>query len=309
MPAEGFEDNISLMSKFNRRDFIKSSLIASSAIAFRPASLFAEKSSTIATANGDSPFKLTEKVIESLGGMKAFVSKGDIVMIKPNIGWDRSPEQAANTNPEVVASLVKMALDSGAKTVKVMDNTCNDERRCYVNSGIKKAAEKYGAKVLHVEEFRLRDMKVGGEIIKNWKVYKDFVECDTLINVPILKHHGLAELTMGMKNWLGAVGGRRRALHQNIHITVVDLAAFFKPKLTVLDAYRILLRNGPQGGSLGDVKLKKTLAASTDPVALDAFGIKTFGRKPRDFDHLKVASKRDLGEMDLDKVRVKSYKV
>ena len=202
-----------------------------------------------------------------------------------------------------------MAFESGAKRVKVLDNTCNDSRRCYINSGIEKEAKKYGATVLHVEDFRLREMNIKGQVIKKWKVYKDFVECDCLINVPILKHHGLAGLTMGMKNWFGAIGGRRGQLHQDIDTTVVDLAAFFKPKLTILDAYRILLRNGPRGGSLKDVELKKTVIAGTDPVAVDAYGVKLFGGNSQKFGFLKIGKSRGLGEYDLRKIKVRKITV
>ena len=301
------------MKKYTRRDFIKTASLAGLAMSAGGLSLlgkvFAAPLPHIGIAKGDSPSALVQKAVELIGGMKRFVSRGDVVVIKPNIGWDRTPEQAGNTNPLIVGTLVKMAFDAGAKVVKVLDNTCNDARRCYINSGIQAQAKKYGATVLHVEDFRLRDMNLAGDIIKNWKVYKDFVECDSLINVPILKHHGLAGVTVGMKNWLGAIGGRRWTLHQNINTTVVDLAAFFKPKLTVLDAYRVLLRNGPQGGSLGDVDLKKTVAAGVDPVAIDSLGVKLFGAKQSDYGFIEVASKRNLGQKDLSKVTVKETSV
>ena len=302
------------MKKFSRREFLKTASVASLALYANPlikgSKLFAqENKNTLAVVEGESPFTITENVIDLLGGMQKFVSKGDVVIIKPNIGWDRKPEQAGTTNPEVVGALVKMALNAGAKKVKVLDNTCNDPRRCYVNSGIEASAKKYGAEVSYVEDFRLKEMNIGGKIIKRWEVYKDFIECDKLINVPILKNHGLAGVTMGFKNWLGAIGGHRGALHQNIDETIVELGQFFKPKLTVLDAYRILLRNGPQGGSLDDVALKKTIIASTDPVAVEAYGAILFGKKPSDLPFIKNGYNAKLGEMDLKKLNIKRLKV
>ncbi len=302
------------MNKYTRRKFLRDSSIATLALSAGPlikaSDLFsAEKGIDLAVCGGESPFDITVKAVEFLGGMKKFVAKNDVVLIKPNMGWDRTPQQAANTNPYVMAALVKMAFDAGAKRVKVMDNTCNDARRCYVNSGVQKETKKYGATVLHVEDFRIKKMKIGGDVIKDWEVYKDFVECDCLINVPILKHHSLSKLTLGMKNWLGAIGGRRWVLHQNINTTMVDLAAFFKPKLTVLDSYRILLRNGPQGGSLGDVKTVKKVTAGVDPIAVDSMGVKIFSGKRQDFEFLSIGKKRGLGEYDLSKLNVKEVKL
>lgn len=302
------------MRKYTRREFLRTASITSLAISaaskIKLKSIFATESNPeLVVVQGESPFAITEKALELLGGMKRFVSKGDVVVVKPNIGWDRTPEQAATTNPEVVAALVKMALDAGAKKVKVLDNPCNDARRCYVSSGIEASAKKYGAEVLFAEEFRLKEMNINGNAIKKWDVYKDFVECDTLINVPILKDHGLTGLTAGIKNWMGAVGGRRGKLHQNIDDSIVDLARFFKPKLVILDAYRILLRNGPQGGSLNDVLLKKTIIAGTDQVAVDSYGAILFGKKPKDFSFINGGYARKLGEMNLDKLNIKKIKI
>ena len=202
----------------------------------------------MAFIQGESPAAITREAVEALGGMGRFVAKGDVVMIKPNIGWDRTPELAACTNPEVVKTLVEMCLEAGAKKVIVMDNTTNQAQRCYARSGIAAAAKAAGADVPFVNERRIKKMAIKGEWLKDWDVIQDFVEVDKLINVPIAKHHSLCRVTLGMKNWLGAIGDPRNQLHQKLDQAEVDLAAFFKPTLTVLDAYRILVRNGPQGG-------------------------------------------------------------
>ena len=185
---------------------------------------------------GESPAVLTSEAVKDLGGMGKFVSKGDVVMIKPNIGWDRTPELAACTNPEVVKTLVEMCLAAGAKKVIVMDNTTNQAQRCYARSGIQAAAKAAGADVPFVNARRVKKMAIKGEWLKDWDVIQDFVEADKLINVPIAKHHSLCRVTMGMKNWLGAIGDPRNQLHQKLDEAMVDLAAFFKPTLTVLDA-------------------------------------------------------------------------
>ncbi|MCK4304510.1 MAG: DUF362 domain-containing protein [Candidatus Eisenbacteria sp.] len=246
-------------------------------------------------AKNADPSELTRRAIAALGGMERFVSKGTCVVIKPNIGWDRTPQQGATTHPEVVATLVALSLRAGAKKVHVMDHTCNDARRCYRRSGIEKAAKAAGAKMVHLRPGRGVPMKVGAELLGNWPVFREVVEADVLINVPIAKHHSLSRATLGMKNWFGAVDGRRDQLHQDVALASVEMAAFFKPHLTVLDGTRVLLRNGPQGGNLDDLSRPHMLMAGTDPVAIDAFGGSLLGLTPEDLPHIGMAEERGLG--------------
>ena len=286
-----------------RRDFIKDMAVGSLLMKFHP-SLLAQKkiSPDLAWIQGDSPALITREALSSLGGVKRFVSRGDVVVVKPNIGWDRPPKLAACTNPEVVKTLVELCFDAGAKEVKVMDNPCNPARRTYVRSGISAAAKEAGAKVLFPNPHRLKKMALKGEWLKEWEVYTDFVEADKIINVPIAKTHSLSRLTMGMKNWLGALGGNRNQLHQKLDQVMIDLAAFFKPCLTVLDGYRILIRNGPQGGRVSDTKLFKTVVAGVDYVAVDAAGATFFDLRPQELPFLRVAHQKGFGEIDLEKL-------
>jgi len=259
----------------------------------------------LAVVTDADPASLTRKAVELIGGMKRFVSKGDVVVVKPNIGWDRNPEQAANTNPEVVAEVVKMCLESGAKKVRVFDRTCNSASRCYRNSGIEEAASEAGADVSQVVSAGFSDMKLPeAEVLKEWPLYKPALEADVLINLPIAKNHGLTYVTMGIKNLMGIMGGDRGKVHWNIDDKLADLANFVRPQLTILDAYRILTKNGPQGGSLRDVKLMKTMVAGTQIATVDAYGATLFGIKAAGLPHIVKSSKFGLGEIDLEKVNI-----
>jgi uncharacterized protein (DUF362 family) len=250
--------------------------------------------------NGE-PAALTRRAMEALGGMKRFVPPGATVVIKPNIGWDRPPELGANTHPDVVAALVTLALEAGARRVRVMDHTCNEARRCYVRSGIEAAARQAGAEVIHLPEGRGTEMQIGGERITTWPVHREVIEADVRINVPVAKHHSLSRGSFGMKNWLGALDGRRNQLHQEIALSCVDLAAFFKPALTVLDATRVLLRNGPQGGDPDDVSHPRMLMAGTDPVAIEAFGASLLGLSAKELPQITRAEERGLGRAAWDR--------
>lgn len=293
-----------------RREFIKDLAIGGLVLNLNP-QIYAQGSSSpdLAVIMGDSPALITQEAISALGGMKRFVSKGDKVMVKPNIGWDRTPEQGACTNPEVVKTLVELCFDAGAKQVTVMDNPCNPAQRTYVRSGIAKAAKAAGAKTPFPNKFKLKKLALNGEWFKEWDIYTDFTEVDKIINVPAAKTHSLSRITLGMKNWLGALGGNRNQLHQNLDYAMVDLARFFKPTLTVLDAYRLLIRNGPQGGRLSDVKVFKTIVAGVDYVAVDAMGATFFDIKPEELPYLQLSKERGMGEIDLEKLNVEKRTV
>jgi uncharacterized protein (DUF362 family) len=274
-----------------------------------PEVLAAEKpQSLLSQAKGEDYFALVARVLTPLGGMKIFVRPGDRVVVKPNIGWDRSPEQGATTHPLVVQALVVQALEAGASKVLVFDRTCNEQRRCYANSGIEKAIVEIGdgrAVIEHIDPRKFIPVDIAkGKSITKWEIYKDALDCDCYINVPVAKHHGLSRLTLGLKNSMGVLGGNRGSLHQNIGQNLADLATVIRPKLTVIDATRILLRSGPQGGDIKDVKKIDTLIASADPVAADAYATTLFDLKPDAIASTMAAYGMGLGEMDLARIQV-----
>jgi len=263
-------------------------------------------------AEGNEPALMTRAALQEIGGLTSLIKEGDTVVIKPNIGWDRTPEQAANTNPQVVKELIIQCLKAGAKTVKVFDRTCNDARKCYKNSGIGAVAEEAGANVSYVDEadsFYENVTAGNGVTLKTIPVYKDIIKADVIINVPVLKHHSLAGLTISMKNLMGVLGGDRGDVHSGIHDKLSDLTRIIPVELVVVDAYRILTAHGPSGGNLKDVRMGNQIIVSTNPVMADAWASKLFGIKPEDNKFLKVAYGQGLGEINIDKMKVKKIKV
>jgi uncharacterized protein (DUF362 family) len=260
----------------------------------------------MAVVQGDDPARLARRAIQELGGMHRFVSRGDVVVIKPNAAWDRTPEQAANTNPEVVAEICRLCLEAGARRAIVTDVSINDARSCFARSGIAAAARAAGAEVVLPEDRLFREVDLRGQVLHSWPVLEPFLSADKMINVPIAKHHSLTGATLGMKNWYGILGGPRQRLHQQIHESLVDLADFMRPTLTLIDAFRVLLRNGPSGGNPADVALQKTVIAGTDPVMLDAYAAKAYW----DLDwhtlrYLKLAAERRLGALSFETARTR----
>jgi uncharacterized protein (DUF362 family) len=266
----------------------------------------------LAKVQGTNYAQITGEAIQALGGMKKFVNSGEVVVVKPNMAWDRAPELAANAHPLVVRQVVELCLDAGAKKVKVLDRTCHDARKAYKNSGIQDAVEGLKdprAVVEFVDERRFVELKVeGAKALKKWYFYKDILEADRFINIPIAKQHAESRLTMCLKNMMGAIGGWRGRIHVGLHQNIADMNLILRPDLHILDATRILVRNGPSGGKKEDVEIKNLVFAGADPVALDAYGTTLFGLKPGDIGYITKAHEAGRGEMDLNKIKVLSAK-
>ena len=261
----------------------------------------------LVAVKGGEPDAMFDIAIKELGGMSAFVRRGQKVVIKPNIGWDVVPERAGNTNPRLVARIIRCCMDAGAKEVYVFDHTCDDWRRSYKNSGIETAAKEAGATVApgHAEGYYHRVSVAGGKVLKEAGVHELILESDVFINVPVLKHHSSAQLTVGMKNQMGIVWDRGYWHRNDLHQCIADFAGYRKPDLTVVDAYLTLKQNGPRGVSLEDVVLMKTQLVSTDVVAADAAAAKLFGENPDDIGYIKIAAAQKIGRKDLENLNIR----
>lgn len=288
-----------------RRSFLKfvgSSLLAN---VITPNILKSSQLKVLALAEGKDYEKITKDAISAIGGISKFVKPNDVVVIKPNIGWDRTPEQAANTHPLIVKAIAEECIKAGAKKVKIFDRTCNDPRRCYETSGFNAVVKNMKkVELKHIEFERFKSVKVNGQFIKEWELYDEALNADVFINVPIAKHHGLTTLTLALKNIMGIMGGNRGYIHRNIETALADINSVVKTNLTIIDATRILLNHGPQGGDLKDVKVLNRVIASSDIVSADAYATTFFGKKPEDISITVEAYKRGLGEMRLSNVKV-----
>ncbi len=257
----------------------------------------------LAVAHGTNPALNVRDALKLLGGIERFVKRDDRVVIKPNMTIAREPQYAVTTNPIVVGTLVKLCLQAGASDVVVMDRAGVDQRTVFDVSGIGKAVEAVGGRIKIVTNDDFAETPIPkGRLLKKWLLLKDIFEADVFINVPIAKHHNLAQLTMAMKNLMGVMGDGRAVMHENFPERIADLNTLVRPDLVVLDATRILVRDGPLGGSLADVERKNQVIAGTNQVSVDAYGTTLFDRKPTDLPFLVTAAHRGLGEIDLAKL-------
>lgn len=264
----------------------------------------------VAVRNGE-PEAMFDKAIESLGGMGAFVKKDQKVVVKPNIGWDVSPERAGNTNPALIKRIIEHCFTAGAKEVFVFDNTCDDWNKCYKTSGIEEASKAAGAKVVpgNAESYYHEVDIIKGIKLKKAKVHELILESDVFINVPVLKHHSSADLSIAMKNLMGVVWDRMFWHRNNLHQCIADYSTHRKPDLNVIDGYRVMMKNGPRGVSVNDVVSYKTLILSPDIVAADAAATKVFGSEPEDIGYIVKAAELGVGTYNLDSLNINRIKL
>ncbi len=247
-----------------------------------------------------------DKGIASLGGMKQFVKPNQTVVIKPNIGWDAAPERGSNTNPDLVARIVEQCKMAGAKTVYVFDNTCSEATRCYKMSGIEDAVKKAGGIMVSGKSesyYHAVDIP-RGKRLKNAKVHELILESDVFINVPTLKSHGGSTLSMSMKNMMGVVWDREYWHSNDLHQCIADFPTFRTPDLNIVDAFRVLKRNGPRGVSVADVVTMKYQIIGKDIVAVDAASTKVFGLEPGKVKHIGLAEQAGVGSSNIDAMKV-----
>lgn len=307
----------------DRRAFLKNAIrggiIAGSGLAFggvdglRRAAAAAEQGKPwdLVAVRGGEPDAMFDAGIDAYGGMGRFVPKGSRVVVKPNIGWDLPPERGGNTHPVLVGRIVEQCRAAGAREVVVFDHTCDNWRQCYRNSGIEDAVGKAGGRMVSADsQGYYREVAVPqGKRLTKAMVHQALLDADVFINVPVLKNHSSTELTIGMKNLMGVVWDRGQWHRNDLHQCIADFASFRKPDLVVVDAYYVMKRNGPRGVSESDVVAMKAQLLSTDCVAADAAAAKLFGLEPGEIRHIRLASKMDLGRMELQNLSINRIKL
>lgn len=309
-----------------RRDILKAIALGGAAVVIRPFDNFdvlaqtgggaAAGSADLVAALGGEPAEMLRQALLELGGIERFVHKGNRVVIKPNIGWDNTPEEAGNSNPELVAALVRHCLEAGAAKVSVLDHTCDQWKACYLNSGIEQAVKAAGGEMLSADnQSSYQEIELPrGKVLKKAQIHKAILESDAWFNVPVLKSHGGTGMTVSMKNLMGIVWDRGFFHWNDLHQCIADICTLPKPPvLNIVDAYRILVKGGPRGGRGKEVVVAKGLFASADMVAVDSAAIRFFGQlRSMPLDNIGYLSKGEelaVGTTKLDSLAVKRLKI
>lgn len=300
-----------------RRRFLKTSASVGAAAISAPYLIISSKTSAapaggipdvVAVSNGE-PAAMVDKALAELGGMTAFVKKGQTVVVKPNASWMRPVENGANTNPELVKRVVEHCIQAGAKKVYLLDHSCNDAAKSYEQSGIGPAATAAGGVLAPAaEQGTYHKTEIAGKSLQETAIHELYMEADSVINLPVLKHHGRTKVTIAMKNLMGVIWDRR-AYHKDdnteLNQCIADFLTLKKPTLNIVDAYRVTLRHGPHKAKPEDVVVKKALFASADIVALDSMASTFHGTDPKTVDYIRIAHEMKIGNMDLTNQNVK----
>ena len=267
----------------------------------------------IGIARGLNTSAMVSSAIDAIGGIKRFIQPNDIVLIKPNVAFERAAALGATTNPEVIRALIQLVRKAGAQEVRVADNPIESPESCFVRSGIHQAAIENDAKIYLPAPTSFETLHVpNAKWISEWPFFwAPFRGVNKVIGVAPVKDHNLCHASMTTKNWYGLLGGRRNQFHQDIHGIITDLARMMKPTFVLLDGTRVMFKSGPTGGSLSDVREGQTIAASTDCLAVDAFGWDDLlKRKPEDRpNYLSLAEKQGLGYPNWKELRTKEEQI
>jgi len=310
--------------KPDRREFIKKGLslglVAGGAVILGRADFLLAKEKIsgtpdlVAVKNGE-PDTMFKKAMALMGGMGQFVKKGQTVVVKPNIGFPRKPEVGATTNPLLIKTIIESCYSAGAKKVYVFDNvvmpTAGNSQNCYKISGIEDAAKAAGGIIIPVDDFSYKEVIIlGAKTLKSTEIHRLILDCDVFINVPVLKHHSSAHLSIAMKNLMGIVKNRMEYHLTGLDQCIADFCLYKKPDLNIVDAYRVLMSHGPAGprdGTVANVELKKTLLMSRDIVAVDAAATRIFGKNPEDIEYIKIGHQQKTGNMNLKELKIVTY--
>ncbi|MHB1562043.1 MAG: DUF362 domain-containing protein [Isosphaeraceae bacterium] len=250
-------------------------------------------------AREEQAFSMVKAALDTMGGVEHFIQKGDVVVIKPNVAFDKNPDLAATTQPDTVAAVTRLCLKAGARKVIVADNPINNPESCFYKTRVGEAAVRAGAELMLPKDSYFETLYVGGETITGtWRMfYRPFREATKVIGISPVKDHNLCKATVTMKNWYGLLGNPRAQFHQNIHGIISDFALMMKPTLVIADGRKLLMRNGPTGGSLNDVKKGDTIVVGTDHTAVDSWCVTKLLEKPRDqIIYLDKVIRRGLGQ-------------
>src|SRR4051794_4794676 len=253
-------------------------------------------------AREEQAFRMVKAALDEMGGERGvaqFITKGDVVVIKPNVAFDKNPDLAATTQPDTLAAVVKLCFGAGARKVIVADNPINNPESCFFKTKVGEAAVRAGAELMMPQESYFEQLYVGGETITHtWKMfYRPFREATKVIGIAPVKDHNLCKATVTMKNWYGLLGNPRNQFHQNIHGIISDFALMMKPTLVIADGRKLLMRNGPTGGSLNDVKRGDTIVVGTDHTAVDSWCVtELLDKKRSDIVYLDKVIRRGLGQ-------------
>jgi len=268
----------------------------------------------LVAVKGKDPYVNTLRAIQELGGIEAFMRRGDRVGVLVNSPFKNI---GASVNPDVALAVIEKCLEGGAKEIRYL----KDPHRGYWERSPKSGKLATVLKALKYESGDHLKVEIpGGLSLKDARVTKELWDCDVFINISITKHHQGVLYSGALKNMMGLcafstnsyfhLGTLKLGWFADLdHLSqcIADLNLIKKPDLCISDATTFITEKGPYGP--GKLASAETVVASTNGVSLDAFCCRFLGLQPEDVLMIGKASRNGLGEMKHDRIRIKSLSV
>lgn len=264
-----------------------------------------------------------EKAVGLLGGIEAFVKKGNRVLLKPNLLTAKPPDKAVTTHPSIVKAVIVLVKKAGGLPFIGDSPSIGNLRKVAEKTGIARIAQEEGAELVEFSD----SVSIHGfqhKTFQRMEVAKEALEADVLINLPKVKTHQLMYLSLSVKNLFGCVPGKRKL---QWHLQAGDKKEYFaqmllelhdllKPKLTIVDGIVGMEGNGPSAGDTREIGL---ILGGTNCLSLDVVIGEILGIKREYLWTTKVAEKKGIPEVnlkeieilgeDISKVRIKGFKL
>ena len=266
----------------------------------------------VSIAKGTDIEKRTEEAVALLGGIEKFISTGDVVVIKPNLIYPSPPP--VTTHCLATGTMVRLCKQAGASRVLVVEGSAPVPKKqdhyiardVFEVTGTREQVEKHGGEIVCLDEIESTRVKVPqGVLYREMELYDCILNADKIISVPVMKTQYDTDVSLGIKNFHGAIADDDKfwKFHKDdISQKLVDIVKVIKPCLTVIDATKGMEGTGPLAGTSVDMDLT---IASADVVSADAIGAYVMGiDDPLEVDHIRIANHQKVGNGKMELIEV-----
>lgn len=250
--------------------------------------------------------EMVEKSIQLLGGIDDIISRGDKVLIKPNIAYEIKPEETEVSDPRIAKAICDILIDMGARPIIAESSAAGvDGEAAFKASGYYDLRDQ-GYEVVNLKEAKKTVTSINEDavVLKKVKMWAMVKEVDAIINFPVIKTHDHMPATLALKNIKGLlVDSEKKKFHHQYGLSqaIADLNLHIKTDLTIVDG--IFCREG-LGYPFSDEIEMDLIIAGKDPVAIDTVTLMIMGIDPAKQEHAVLAEKLGIGTMDLSKIEV-----
>ena len=257
--------------------------------------------SRVVLVKGSDPFETTARAMKLVMG-DVVIHPDERVLIKPNCVRPETPETGVTTDGKVVDAVIESLQEAGIRDIVIAEGGNPGTEKAFRLTGLEDVAERRGVPLVNLNEDEWKEVHIpGAAALERVRIARTVLDCDRIINVPKLKIHHMAQVTLSLKNLMGViVDNRGRVMHDRLDEKIVDLASLFRPALNVVD--------GIVGAELDEVVGEpihsNVVIAGVNMVSVDVVGSAVMGLDPNEIRHIQMAAQRGLGLANLNRIEV-----